>query len=418
MTLLSVCMIVRDEITSLGSCLDSVAAIADEIVIVDTGSTDGTLELVERRATRFARRAWTDDFAAARNASLDLALGEWILVIDADEQLIGDRDRLRQSLADPHALAYQLEQRNDLGNGATGTVFITRLFRRLPELRYVGRVHEHVGDGIAELVTRDATWRVGRLDGVALAHAGYVPEIASARGKGERNARILELELERAPDDYYLHYKLYQARGDRDRLLRSARLLRDMPEPELHRAGVADEILTGAAFAWLEAGELAEAEQACRIALVLGRHPATLAVLGRTLLAQGNTREARELLIEARARPPAAHEFHVDPLAIERMASTALIDLYLADGEATRAVELARATRQCFPGQAAIVHQLVRALLASGDAAAALRDGFAWFEGHPGDATCLRLCADAAEALGHQRDASEWRAIAAGLRTE
>lgn len=406
---LSACLIVRDEIASLASCLDSVASIADEIVIVDTGSTDGTLELVQRRATRFARMAWIDDFAAARNASLDLAQCDWILVIDADEQLVGDRDRVRRSIEDPRALAYQLEQRSDLGNGTAGSVFITRLFRRLPELRYVGRVHEHVGDGIAAMMARDPAWQVGRIDGVALAHSGYVPAIAAT--KGERNARILERELAAAPDDYYLHYKLYQARGGgsahRELLWRSARLLQAMAEPALRRAGVADEILTGAALAWLDAGELAQAERAARTALVLGRHPATLVVLGRAL---GTTREARELLLEARARPPAAHEFHVDAPAIDRMASVALIDHYLATGEP--AVELARATVQRFGRHADLVHRLVRALLASGDAAAALQDGFAWFGAHQTDAACLRLCADAAEALGHTDDAREWRTAA------
>ena len=178
---LSACLIVRDEIASLGMCLDSLENVVDEIAVVDTGSTDGTLGLVERRATRFAQRAWTDDFAAARNASPDLAQGEWTLIVDADERLVGDPAQLRKAIARPHALAYQLEQRNELGNGATGSAFITRLFRRLPEIRYVGRAHEHVGDGIAAVMACDPAWQVGRVEGVALAYAGYRPEVVASR---------------------------------------------------------------------------------------------------------------------------------------------------------------------------------------------------------------------------------------------
>jgi tetratricopeptide (TPR) repeat protein len=378
---LSACLIVRDEIASLGACLDSLDNVADEIAIVDTGSTDGTLELVERRATRFARRAWTDDFAAARNASLDLAEGDWILVIDADEQLVGDRAQLRKAIAAPHVLAYQLEQRNDLGNSASGSAFITRLFRRLPELRYVGRVHEQVGDGVAALMARDPRWQVGRVEGVALAHTGYRPEVVTGRGKSERNAHLLELELAQHPDDYYLYYKLYQARGGGHLLFRSAELLQDMEEAALRKAGVADEILTAAALAWFEVGEHARAERACRTALVLGRHPATLVVLGRALLAMDRAGDARAILVEALALPPSAHDFHVDPRAYERVARLALIQAHLA----------------------------------TGDAATALRDGLRWFEAHTTDAVCLRLCADAAEALGHAQDALDWRKVAAQL---
>ena len=379
---LSACLIVRDELGSLGACLDSLANVVDEIVIVDTGSTDGTLALVERRATRFAQRAWTDDFAAARNASLDLAQGAWILVIDADEQLVGDPAQLREAIAAPHLLAYQLEQRNDLGDGTTGSAFITRLFRRLPELRYVGRVHEHVGEGVASLMARDPAWQVGRVEGVALAHAGYRPEVLTARGKGERNARLLELELALQPDDYYLHYKLYQARGGGlQRLFRSAELLQAMDETALRKAGVADEILTAAALAWLEAGDHARVERACRTALVLGRHPATLVVLGRALLAMGRAGEARAVLGEALMLPMSAHGFHVDPRAFERVARLALIQAHLA----------------------------------TGDAATALQDGLRWFQTHTTDAVCLRLCADAAEAMGHVTDAAQWRKAAAKL---
>ena len=81
---LSLCMIVRDEIDCLQRCIDSVKDIVNEIVIVDTGSTDGTFDLAKRYASRVAQIEWNDDFSRARNISLDMATGDWILRLDAD----------------------------------------------------------------------------------------------------------------------------------------------------------------------------------------------------------------------------------------------------------------------------------------------------------------------------------------------
>ena len=84
---LSLCMIVRDEQEMLPGLLDSVRGLWDEFLVADTGSTDGTVDLLEKAGATVEPFAWCDDFAAARNASLDMASGEWILFLDADERV-------------------------------------------------------------------------------------------------------------------------------------------------------------------------------------------------------------------------------------------------------------------------------------------------------------------------------------------
>ena len=82
---ISLCMIVRDEEATLARCLEAAQPFVDEIVIVDTGSQDGTIEIAERFGARIIHEVWEDDFSAARNRSLEEARCEWILTLDADE---------------------------------------------------------------------------------------------------------------------------------------------------------------------------------------------------------------------------------------------------------------------------------------------------------------------------------------------
>src|SRR5438477_6471542 len=84
---LTVCMIVKNEAANLRRALASVGPVADELVVVDTGSTDDSAAVAAELGARVAHFAWCDDFAAARNAALALASGAWILSLDADEEL-------------------------------------------------------------------------------------------------------------------------------------------------------------------------------------------------------------------------------------------------------------------------------------------------------------------------------------------
>lgn len=189
--LLSACLIVRDEEAHLGSCLASIDGVVDEVVVYDTGSTDGTVALARSLGARVVEGHWDDDFSRARNAALAACTGEWILQIDADEELVvgGDlRTELRATQTE--ALAVEIHNRDDDGALMYAHAAI-RIFRR-DRGRWTGRLHEHVvGAGGAALSNvRSAT--------VHLDHHGYGTAALAASDKLERNVQIGRKALEGA----------------------------------------------------------------------------------------------------------------------------------------------------------------------------------------------------------------------------
>lgn len=276
-------MIVRDEIAMLPACLDSLAGAVDQTVIVDTGSTDGTDEWAASRADVFVRFPWCDDFSAARNAGLERASGDWILIVDADERLTAGAQALREA-CDTDALAWRIEVRD-----GSGSVWLTRLFRRRDDVRFRGRIHEQVTEDLDALGAQ-----VHRLQSVCLDHLGYDPEIFAARGKRQRNVGLLRRELEDRPNDPYLYYKLHQALGgDPSALERAGELTLAMDTESLRAFAIGDELLCAVAGQWLSVGRLAMAERACIRAIeAFGEHPALLTHLGTARAQLGKTDSA------------------------------------------------------------------------------------------------------------------------------
>lgn len=146
---MSAALIVKNEEACLEGCLLTLRGVADEIVVVDTGSCDGTRSIAERAGARVFDFRWTDDFSAARNEALRHCRGEWILVIDADERLREvSRAALTNLLRDPtKAACYVLFHRRP---GFTPN-WQMRLFRNHPAIRYEGSMHENIYPGIDHL---------------------------------------------------------------------------------------------------------------------------------------------------------------------------------------------------------------------------------------------------------------------------
>jgi tetratricopeptide (TPR) repeat protein len=204
MTRLALVMIVRDGAATVARALRSARRHVDRMIVLDTGSTDGTPAVAEAEGAQVSHFTWADDFSAARNAALDRSDAAWNLVLDADEWI----ERGATALA-PQALAAsggfvgaaRLENRVDPGQEGAPASWLPRLLPR--GVRYQGRIHE-----------QPATDLPFRRIGLVLGHDGYTSE-ALAR-KGDRNEALLMRELEAAPEDAYLWFQLgkeHQVRG-------------------------------------------------------------------------------------------------------------------------------------------------------------------------------------------------------------
>ncbi|HUW88234.1 MAG TPA: glycosyltransferase [Candidatus Paceibacterota bacterium] len=191
--LLSVCLIVKDEEAMLRSCLESVADVVDEIVVYDTGSSDSTVEIARSMGARVFEGYWDGSFARARNAALEQALGEWVLVIDADERFLGDRQALRTLLesqgSEVEAFLVAVENLQGAGN-ARMVHTSTRLFRRSVAV-YRHRLHEQV----VAIDDPDRPLRTSYLSGARVIHYGYVAEVFQGKNKAERNLELAKAAL-------------------------------------------------------------------------------------------------------------------------------------------------------------------------------------------------------------------------------
>ena len=193
--LLSAALIVRNEEAFLEGCLRSLLWRVDEIVVVDTGSTDRSPEIAGDLGARVLRQAWNDDFAAARNASVDAARGLWILYIDADEELVAfDSQAVQSAFADARYACYTVRFRPQAGYSCYRE---HRLFRNRPDLRFRGLIHESLIPDLAALRAREGL-QVGA-SSVAIEHHGY----AEPRRKAGRDLPLLRKRLHHDPRHVY-----------------------------------------------------------------------------------------------------------------------------------------------------------------------------------------------------------------------
>jgi tetratricopeptide (TPR) repeat protein len=206
--MLSLSMIVRDEAERLERCLRSVAGFVDEMVVVDTGSTDATAAIASGCGATVHHLDWPGDFAPARNHALQLVHGDWVLVLDADEWLRDEaRAPLRALMTQPQLLLINL-LREERGAIQSPYSSVSRLFRRHPALHWSRRYHALVDDSVAELLQREPQWQVGSCGEPALVHEGYRPELLAARDKAASLRRAMESELQTRPGDPYACAKL------------------------------------------------------------------------------------------------------------------------------------------------------------------------------------------------------------------
>ncbi len=210
---ISLCMIVKNEERFLRKCLESAQDDVDEIIIVDTGSTDGTLDIAREFGAKIVSYEWTDDFAAARNVSLKNATGNWALWLDADEELAPEsRGNFRKAVAEAtaHSGAYTVRIKNWITScsrdDSSEVIFHSgsRLFRLLPGVRFQGRIHEQNLPSLEAL-----GFYAEYLDGLMIDHFGYVSEVIKSKNKHERTISMLLREVEDCPNMVLRSFQLF-----------------------------------------------------------------------------------------------------------------------------------------------------------------------------------------------------------------
>jgi len=205
---ISLCMIVKNEENTLPKCLNSVKDVVDEMVVLDTGSSDRTPEVAQQFGAKVHHFQWSNNFSAARNAALKYVTGDWVLVLDADEMLTPNivpymHDAIQ---SDEYILINLIRQ--EVGAVQSPYSLVSRLFRNHPEIRFERPYHALVDDSVATILKKEPHWQVGYLQGVAILHTGYQKNAIAQNNKSAKaQAAMLEF-LSTHPNDPYVCSKL------------------------------------------------------------------------------------------------------------------------------------------------------------------------------------------------------------------
>ena len=199
---LSQVMIVKNEERNIEKALSWAKGIAFEQIVVDTGSTDGTVELAKKLGARVEYFEWINDFGAAKNYAIEQASGNWIAFLDADEYFNPpDVKKLMQILkfiqSNPEERAkwdvINCPWANVNEEGKVYSVYEQeRIFKNIPSIRYVGRIHEYLSTSVE---------RIYRAADISIVHTGYTDTSLAETQKAQRNIDLLRIEQKERPDD-------------------------------------------------------------------------------------------------------------------------------------------------------------------------------------------------------------------------
>lgn len=189
-------MIVKNEEKCIERCLTSVQGIVDEIIIIDTGSTDSTISIARKYTEKIYSFKWVNDFSAARNESIKYATSEYILVLDADEHLEEGTNIQKDLIKNYDYYVFNINNQMTMGRSFNHTA--VRLFRNHINLYYENRLHEHLN-----IIETDTKYISGVSD-CLIYHAGYADETLLEEKKYNRNLPLMELEVKEKPTPYNL----------------------------------------------------------------------------------------------------------------------------------------------------------------------------------------------------------------------
>ena len=181
-------MIVKNEEKYLQECLASVKDVVDEIVLVDTGSTDSTTTIAKEFHAKIFNFQWNNDFSAARNYALSKSTGYWILYLDADERLSNESvSELKNIISVNELLGCRciVNNINEI-NGKPNFMRYSRLFHNSPDIKFTGRVHEQIDDSLLENGYQIVDTNI------EIIHIGYNISNELLKEKAGRNLKILK----------------------------------------------------------------------------------------------------------------------------------------------------------------------------------------------------------------------------------
>ncbi len=209
---ISQCLITKNEEKNIEHCLSHLKSVVDEQIVVDTGSTDATVEIAERLGAKVFHFDWINDFSAARNFTLDKAKGDWIIFLDCDEYFSKDsvpfiRENINKHGEYKNIDGLTAEFINIKSNGeiiSTVKNVSPRIFKRKNYIRYKNKIHEV----LANTKTNESLVCADVSNSLIIYHTGYDVEEVKEKNKNERNIELLKKELEINPENSKVNYYL------------------------------------------------------------------------------------------------------------------------------------------------------------------------------------------------------------------
>jgi tetratricopeptide (TPR) repeat protein len=366
---ISLCMIVKDEEEMLPGCLEPLRGVVDEMIVVDTGSSDRTVEIAESFGAKVVSFPWNGSFSDARNTSIEAASGDWLIYLDADEHMEAqDARHLRALLGRTWREGFYLVETNYTGGSDAGsavTHMALRVWRNRPQYRFSGRIHEQKTHTMPTyLPERFETTRI------RVRHYGYLNQRIVSKDKSRRNIQLLEQEAQesRTPfTDYNLgseYLVLADHAAARTHLDRSWEGLR---EQGLESVGYAPLLVSRVARARREVGDYEAAIAAVEEGLArFPDHTDLVLEAGLAARSRGDLRKAAELAGRCLEMGDAPPEYASTTGAGTFLAMTLLAEVHAALGDLAGQEQILRRSLAEHPDYIAPVLPLVELLIARG----------------------------------------------------
>jgi glycosyltransferase involved in cell wall biosynthesis len=205
---LSLCMIVKNESANLAKCLDSVRDVVDEMIVMDTGSTDDSIDIAKSYGAKVPIFDWTGNYSDARNAALQQVTGDWVLSLDADEELNeAIVPSIREAMENKENLVINF-LRHEIGAEQSPYSLVSRLFRKHPKVIFTRPYHTLIDDAVADLLKTEPHWQVVEIPAIGLLHYGYTRDKIASLQKFDRAREAMEGFYKTHPNDAYVCSKL------------------------------------------------------------------------------------------------------------------------------------------------------------------------------------------------------------------